>query len=375
VSCHAGLAAIRCHDIGDYLSREQTLALVDDAMLKNLDWETIAPNEEGDWISQRDPRFDGWQVIGGEDAPDGIFTLRTGGLKTNRDAWVYDHSHHTLDQRVARMVGTDNRHADRAAIMRGTHYHFDRMRIFPATYNPFDRQYVCFDYQLNDMVDMLPDVACYTYTIQFFPRWTWQSAEDVDDSGQSAFDLTGDTGDDPDVVDGYRRVDNITDAALVDDQTRYGSDVTTDDIFFSVYGLLHSSDYRTQFATDLKKRLPRIPRVASTDGFQAFVDAGRELGDLHVHHEDADLYPLTITGDIPQEAQEYLLGSRSGLDWILERYQVKTDKPSGIVNDPNDWSREVGNPRSLLDLIQRVTTVSVRTVQIVRSLPPLVVED
>ncbi|GMA27385.1 hypothetical protein GCM10025874_06380 [Arenivirga flava] len=74
---------------------------------------------------------------------------------------------------------------------------------------------------------------------------------------------------------------------------------------------------------------------------------------------------------IPEEAQRYLLGSRSGLDWILERYQVRTDKPSGIVNDPNDWSREHGQPRYIIDLIGRVVTVSLETMRIVDALPDL----
>ena len=74
---------------------------------------------------------------------------------------------------------------------------------------------------------------------------------------------------------------------------------------------------------------------------------------------------------IPAEAQEYLLGSRSALDWIIERYQVKTDKDSGITNDPNDWAAEQGNPRYILDLLARITTVSVETVKIVKSLPAL----
>ena len=79
---------------------------------------------------------------------------------------------------------------------------------------------------------------------------------------------------------------------------------------------------------------------------------------------------MSITG-IPDEAHEYLLGSRTALEWVVDRYQVKTDKPSGIVNDPNDYAREVGNPRYILDLIAKVTRVSVDTVQIVNALPPL----
>jgi predicted helicase len=82
---------------------------------------------------------------------------------------------------------------------------------------------------------------------------------------------------------------------------------------------------------------------------------------------------ITVSG-IPEEAHRYMLGSRSGVDWVVDRYQVTTDKASGIVNDPNDWSREVGNPRYILDLIGKVTAVSVRTVEIVANLPDLEID-
>lgn len=86
----------------------------------------------------------------------------------------------------------------------------------------------------------------------------------------------------------------------------------------------------------------------------------------------AIVYSPTITvSGIPEQAQEYVLGTRTALEWILDRYQVRTDKASGIVNDPNDWARVVGSPRYILDLIERVTTVSVETVRITDALPPL----
>jgi predicted helicase len=160
--------------------------------------------------------------------------------------------------------------------------------------------------------------------------------------------------------------------------------------------------------------LPRIPKVSSGDDFRAFVAAGRELATLHIGYEAVEPYPLlgteepllglsqgqlydfyrvekmrfggragskdrstiiynsriTVSG-IPDVAHEYLLGSRSGIEWVMERYQVKTDKASGIVNDPNDWSREVGDPRYILDLLARVVTVSVETCRIVDGLPTL----
>ena len=78
---------------------------------------------------------------------------------------------------------------------------------------------------------------------------------------------------------------------------------------------------------------------------------------------------------IPDETHEYTLGSRSALDWILERYQIKKDKPSGIVNDPNDWGKEHGDPRYIVNLVKRITRVSVETVAIVKSLPPLEILD
>lgn len=191
----------------------------------------------------------------------------------------------------------------------------------------------------------------------------------------------------------------------------YGTTVSKDDIFFYVYGLLHSDDYRTRYAADLKKSLPHIPKVATCEDFDAFVAAGRELADLHMNYEAVEPYPLTITGadpvgepyewfrvakmtygkkkekttihynshititGIPETAQEYMLGARSGLDWVLERYQVKTDKASGIVNDPNAWAKEIGNPRYILDLIGKVTAVSVRTQEIVAALPTLNVKE
>ena len=197
---------------------------------------------------------------------------------------------------------------------------------------------------------------------------------------------------------------------------------TKDDVFFYCYGLLHSPDYRETYAADLKKSLPRIPLVESAEDARAFADAGRELSDLHVGYESVKPYPLeglhpdgapagdpayafyavgdkkmrfgkptpeqkaagerhdrsvihyndriTVSG-IPDEAYRYMLGSRSAVEWIIDRYYVKTDKASGIVNDPNDWSREVGDPRYILDLLARVVTVSVETMRIVDALPAL----
>ncbi len=204
---------------------------------------------------------------------------------------------------------------------------------------------------------------------------------------------------------------NISDAALRIFRGAYGSDIEKVDIFFYVYGLLHSPEYRQAYAADLKKLLPRIPLVEDP---WAFVSAGRALSDVHLRYENATPYPLDgldtepsgdpyqffrveqmsfakvrvkgellsdrsaivynsqITlSDIPDGAYRYMLGSRSAIGWIMDRYQLKKDKESGIVNDPNDWSKEVGDPRYILDLLARIVTVSLETMTIVDALPPL----
>lgn len=184
--------------------------------------------------------------------------------------------------------------------------------------------------------------------------------------------------------------------------------LTKEDIFYYVYGILHSKDYRTTFANDLKKSLPRLPLVERIEDFWAFSQAGRRLANLHLNYETAppykevevigdhpesgeDLYEfyrvskmsfpkgkakhtihynsrITIT-NIPEKVYQYVVNGKTAIEWILESYQIKTDKKSGITKDPNDWAKEVKNPRYILDLLLSVINVSVQTVEIVDSLP------
>ena len=218
------------------------------------------------------------------------------------------------------------------------------------------------------------------------------------------------------------RVSNLNPQALARFRAALGDDLTDDDVFYYVYGILHAPDFRRTFESSLKKEKPRVPLVESRALFDAFAAAGRELCNLHVGYETVEPYPLTeewatwadpdanpdlllvstskmsyakaavpgtghgkrdldrsrlryndhlTLSGIPREAHEYVLGTRSGIDWIIDRYYIKTDKASGIVNDPNQWGLERGEPRYILDLIKRVVTVSVRTVEIVAGLPSL----
>ena len=222
--------------------------------------------------------------------------------------------------------------------------------------------------------------------------------------------------------DKYIRHDAITDFILKRAQGQYGPRVTKEDIFYYVYGFLHCPTYRETFANDLKKMLPRLPLVEKAEDFWAFSRAGRELSDLHLNYEqvppskevvvdwhnmlpgiaDADtpekLYrvvqmkfgrkasaddkggkdkdksiieynPYITLRNIPLRAYDYVVNGKSAIEWIMERYCDKVDKKSGIRNDANQWGIEHGNPKYPLDLLQSIITLSLRTLDIVDSLP------
>ncbi|WP_340712025.1 type ISP restriction/modification enzyme [Corynebacterium phoceense] len=482
---------IHYRDIGDYLSADEKLAIVDRSTLDNVDWQIIEPNIYGDWLNQRDEDFETWPVLGNKKSDDipTIFKSFSGGLKTARDSWCYGFSRRTVETNMELLIATYEaaraafpewvsnaglskpRESDVPRFLSENPEYLDLSRISwdanlkqllarnerivyspecvtLSIYRPFGAQYSYFHSSVNQRryqlpkifpspkhsnlgilftapgestlpstlgANLMPDLHVIA-TTQFFPRWTWEPIEAPE--GELDFGMGASEGSEPgtegEILDGYRRVDNITDEILGIYREALGSDVTKDDIFYFVYGQLHDPGYREKYAADLKKMLPHIETPTSRARFDQLATAGRELMDLHVNYEDVEPWPVTVdvkasadendretwrvqkmkwakkkdpsTGknvndvttlvynksvtvrDIPAEADEYMLGSRSALAWIIDRYQVKKDKASGIVNDPNDWADEVGNPRYIVDLIAKVTRVAVETVRIVESI-------
>ena len=327
-------------------------------------------------------------------------------------------------------------------------------KVHTSLYRPFTNRCVYFDTDLNDMTyrlpsifptprhqnvgfyivnpgsskpfsvigtDSIPDLAMWGSNAgQFFPRFTWKKARPADgglfntvEAGIDSQTLEASTyGVIGEVVEDYRRVDNITPDIKALYRETLGPDITGDDIFHFVYGKLHDPEYRTKYAADLKKMLPHIETPRTRGEFNKFANAGHRLLDLQVNYEEIEPWPLTIdvTGEeddretwrvtkmawakkkdpdtgkiiadlsclkynkhitisnIPTQANEYMLGSRSALAWIIERYQIKKDKSSEIVNDPNDWADEAGNPRYIADLIAKITRVAVETAMLVTCL-------
>ena len=206
----------------------------------------------------------------------------------------------------------------------------------------------------------------------------------------------------PQATGEYVRRDAITDFIFNLCREKYGHKITREDIFYYVYGLLHSPRYKERFAADLKKNLPHLPLVDSVADFQGFSQAGRQLADLHLHYESVEPYGgLDITGlehndfrvekmrfadkdvkdaivfnrhiriaGIPLAAYDYVVNGKSAIEWIMERYQVTQHKDSQIVNDPNQWL-DGSEPRYIFDLLLKIIRVSLDTMAIVKQLPPL----
>jgi predicted helicase len=478
-------ANIYYHDIGDYLTREQKLKLVHDFhSINGVEWKTIVPNEKNDWFNLRDGVFDSLLPICPEKKfnikSQSVFSLNFIGDCTNRDAWAYNFSKESLISNVDRMmifcnsevkkfqesqsskefgdfINYDSTKASWTAILKkraSQGFLFDRsnheVSIRQSSYRPFTKSNLYFNRYFNETIGLSPSVFPHSNTdnlviglsgigaskpfscliISSIPEYQMISNgqcfplywyEENKHKQKSLFDEGSD--------DDYIRRDGITDWILKEVRNRYKvKSITKEMIFYYVYGLLHSKEYRERFAADLKKSLPRIPIVDDVNMFMDFYMYGKKLADLHLNYEDVAPYPdVVVKGDrkvkmetrrdpatggfiedttnpddynyfrvvdkmrfkskedkstiiyngnitienIPAKAYEYIVNGKSAIEWIVERYAVTQDKKSLIKNDANDWSKEHHKPRYILDLLLSVINVSVQTVDIVNKLPKL----
>ncbi len=458
-------ATIYYYDIGDYLTREQKLARIREfGSIANMHDQLVVlkPNKHGDWISHRDEGFEELIPL----APDNkfnaetqsVFTVFGGGLKTNRDAWVYQFSKTQLHQTISQMIDYYNTqrlrlaearvqssaaslvdigayNATRITWTRGLRQDADRNKVYTfdldltrtVAYRPFCKQHA---YSIKDFVEVVGfaqhcfptskhenQVIClpgtggakdFTAIItdvapdyefigdsQCFPLYYYEKRDQTDQ--MSLFD----TGEE------YTRRDGISDFILERVKDLCGSKVTKIDIFYYVYGILHSEAYRMKYAVNLKKTLPRLPLPEDSKLFWAFSKAGAKLADLHLHYETlpsekdlkedspkanpsyhvtkmrfakegkeenktAIIYNDDVTvWNIPLEAYEYIVNGKPAIEWIMERYAVTTHKESTLVNDPNHWCAEHNQPRYIIDLLKRIVTLSIETMKVVKNLPSM----
>lgn len=443
------------HDIGDYLSREEKLKKIAEfGTVAGVPWVEIKPNSSHDWINQRDPAFQKFIPLGDKEtkSPDTAFMLYSQGLLTSRDAWAYNFSKAKLAGHMGRMIGFYNqqvkvvrRDGGRQDIEKvidndstriswsralkndarnGKTYEFKTGDIVESMYRPFCKQWVYFNRRFNEMVYQMPRIfptggtrnplICVSgagaakgfsaLIADVVPNY------DMHEKGQcfprhafSAESLGGAAGLLPGMEDSGPK-ENVTDSICARFRSAYDNKASKADIFYYIYGILHSPEYRQRFEADLQKVMPRIPMAKD---FQAFSKAGRELARWHLNYESVEPYPLKEFSDslrldpakhylveqmrfakkgreedrttvifnsrltlegIPPETFQYVVNGKSALEWVMDRYQVKVDKDSRIQNDPNDWSTD---PKYVVNLVKRIVRVSVESVKITRALPPL----
>jgi predicted helicase len=459
---HQGQAKIYYQDIGDYLNREEKLAIIDTQKSVAAGvWERLTPNDSGDWVNQRDEKFNTYQVLGDKKDKSArpMFETYSLGLKTQRDAWMINSSQSELASNAERMIGefnrlnsefgqwcaTNGRQRDDMAVeeftnknndesrinwtvslkgdlRKGKTLEFDESKIVTTMYRPFFKQRLYFDRRLNERVYQLPKVfptadsenigisinvadprkpfgAFITRVVpsltlsdpgQYFPLDVYEESS-VEES------LFGN-----EESHGFKQHDGITDFTLTRYQKQFGGELSKEDVFYFVYGLLHSREYIDRYEADLSKMIPRIPLVKD---FWGFSKAGRNLAEWHLDYETVEPWELeglppakasaaslrvekmkfaksagdhpksaiivnskyTLAG-IPEDAYRYTVNGKSAIEWLIDRYQVKTDKASGILNDPNLYSDD---PRYIIDLVARMVRVSVESVAIIESLPKL----
>lgn len=438
------------HTVDDYLTREQKLKEVSDfGSIANMTWEEISPDKHGDWLNQKDDSFENFiSLYEKKSEKISIFKDYAIGVCTSRDSWVYNSSKDSLLKNIERTINAYNKTVDKSLkeedidslidqskediswssslkdrLKRHKYSQVDYGCVTTSPYRPFFKQFNYYDtnygfihrpggwnrFQLFSEKNLVisvtgigsSDFSCLIsdcnvdyqtlFNSQNFPRYIYTT------SGSKR-----------------EKIDAIRDEIEPYFKQVYGdkgNSINKDDIFYYIYGILHSQEYRSTYINNLTKELPRIPRVATYEQFKAFSDAGRKLADLHVNYESQPEYSgVTIKGEetrnyyvnqmkwgkiagktgnaskdktiliyndditisnIPLEAQEYVVNKKSALDWIVERACVSTDKKSGITNDFNQYGIEQGNPRHPLSLFLRVITVSLETMKIVKSLPKL----
>ena len=457
-------AAQKAHDLGSSVS------------IYGVRWESLSIDGNGNWQAlQNVEEFEGCIPIDGdkvktspESGCGAIFSDFSRGIETCRDAWTYDFDSKALAEKVKVLVDNYNAELDRwrrakkpedldqfvindkkkikwcsrlkEALRQEVYAEFDPERIRWSLYRPYTRRFVYVDPILTHRRGVFPGALPGPSAEEenrliwvkagmnwaFFALTSKQIVDVLPQSGSHCF---------PFYVydeDGTNRRENITDWALEHFCEHYkDKQIIKWDIFYYVYGILHDPEYRTKYAENLKRELPRIPLAKD---FWGFSRAGKELARLHIDYESLDPYPLrfveasasfgvrelapafgppklasagkaaasrrtpkpaaaglplsyrvedkmrlakdrralkvndTLTlGGIPPETFGYRLGNRSALEWVIDQYQVTEDKHTGIRSDPN----RADDPEYIVRLVGQVIRVSIESVKLVNSLPAL----
>ena len=332
-------AKIYYYDIGDYLSREEKLSMIKDFKSiesKKMDWQILIPNEEGDWINQRNDKFKDFIPLIDKDNKNNketFFTMSSNGVVTSRDSWVYSYSKVNLEKNMRETIDFYNKEVEKILNTRkkdknrdiegiidtnpkniswsadlkkrANSYKFDKFNINDiaiSLYRPFTKQYLYFNRFWNERYsqqDKFKSYAIFTNGISSSKEFSvlisnniinldcleknncyplYYIEEDKNKSKSLFQTLDG--------IEKENKKDGISDYIFNLAKEKYSTKVSREDIFYYVYGFLHNEDYKKEFEADLKKLIPRLPLIDNYDTFKIYSDIGKELADLHLNYEN-----------------------------------------------------------------------------------------
>lgn len=420
------------YDIGDYLSQKEKLNIIENfSDISYITWNTIQPDENNDWLNQRDPNYQKYTKLAGESRD--IFTNSAVGVSTNRDSWVIGFNNKATLSKARTLITNYNSEVERLSksatidINRNESFvkwtrkleqlldkckliEFDEQNLIPIMYRPFTKKWI---YYQNEVVES-PG--------QWYKKFGESNKVIVTTGRGASRDFSALVSiqipnlDLQEKGQGFMRYDNEVDETSLfqnnDNMNQEFADkieLNLDDTFAYVYGVLNSKEYQEKYANDLKKDFARIPIVKNKE---RYVEVGQKLMDLHLNYEEVPVYDgvgittaenpsykvtkmrfakkrdekgksvndlstiifnsdITIS-NIPEKTYEYVVNGRSAIEWIMDQYQVKTDKKSGITDDPNDYSDD---EKYIFNLLLRIINVSIQTVELINSLPKFEVEE
>ncbi|MFR5115410.1 DEAD/DEAH box helicase [Turicibacter sanguinis] len=418
------------HDIGDYLTRKDKFDILTNAKsIDGITWTKVIPDKNNDWVNLRDESFESYYSMNGE-----IFLQKAIGIQTKRDMWAIGYSKERIKQNIHRLIDTYNAEIDRLQgvinpkerlaqvtndttkikwsddlqrkFVKGDYLSVDDENIRLTQYRPFTKKYIYYDSNViarpgryREILSESNEIIYITGTginREFSCIYINELPElKLLENGQGFY------------LYNHKETNELfTNMTNFSDEFVNKIGISGRDLMYYIYGILHSKEYRDKYANDLRKDLPRIPIVKNKE---KFIQVGRKLSEVHLNYESITPSPSVkveflktnptfevtrikfakkrdennksindrnkiifnkdiIITNIPKEAYEYSINGRTAIEWIMDQYQIKIDKNSEITDNPNEFS---DNPKYILNLLLSIINVSVQTVELINSLPPL----
>ncbi|EGP5297502.1 DEAD/DEAH box helicase [Enterococcus faecium] len=418
------------YDIGESLSKNQKLEfLANKGSIQSIDWVKTDPDANNDWINHRDEDYLNFLPLDSE--LEGLFLSKSLGVSTNRDIWVYGFNKKSVIDNTEIMVENFNSEIKRlkdytgdkltqinqekdyiswssglkSIFKKGNEICLDKSKMRLNLYRPFTKKWLYYD---DKVIERSRNFR------KSFGGFNKVILVPGTGSRRDFSTIITDKIPDLNVLDagaqGFSRYNNENSELLEIDNSNMRESVVNklglseEEVFYYTYGVLHSPEYRTKYANDLQKALPRIPILQN---MEKYVEIGRQLADLHLNYESVSPYEDVILtfksekpsyevnkmkhpkvknqdgksvndkskiifndeitlSNIPEKAYGYIVNGKSAVEWIMDQYKVKLDNSSGIVDDPNSYSED---PKYILNLLLSIITVSMETLELIEKLP------